>query len=244
MGAAGVGVAYSPDGRQLLLAARKNALLVNIPQRTPTSIELPVSPKSAIAYVAFSPDGKYLATAGKQDFTARLWDVNGRSEVRAAEGHSAEVASVGFSPDGRKIVTASKDLTARIWDAASGAELRRLEGLCQGAAGRRILAGWQTCRDIVARLFGDRLGRGNRSPDFRPEPAGNVCAARLIFTEPVGHVVTASVDRLTRIWDAETGTAVRPLHGGQFAFYFAGRQADRDSRGRRRRGLARRGQPR
>ena len=218
-GAAGVGIAYSQDGEELLLAARKNALLVKTPKRTPQSFELPTPPNAAVADVAFSPDGRHLATAGKQDFTARLWDLDSRSEVLACKGHTDEVVSVSFSPDGQRIVTASKDMTARIWDAGSGAELRRLEGHTKALLGaefspdgKRVVTSsidksaivWdaETGRQIA--ILKDNEGMWLPHASFSPDGR---------------RILTASGDRQVRVWDAKTGTEITTSSGGAFAIF-------------------------
>ena len=81
---------FSPDGRELVVAARDNAR------------------------IGTTPDGKPIM--GGEGMTPRIVDVESGTVLLKLEGHTDQVLYAVFSPDGKKIVTASTDNTARIWD--------------------------------------------------------------------------------------------------------------------------------
>jgi WD40 repeat protein len=121
-------VAFSPDDRRLVVAARF------VPQesggpptrtgdwsvrlfdaRTGRLVSTLRGHSSEVASAVFSPDSRYLATGGK-DATIRLWNARTGKLAGVLLGHGGEVTSVEFSSDGRRILSASSDGTARIWE--------------------------------------------------------------------------------------------------------------------------------
>lgn len=135
---AGLFVAYSPDGTQLVTChtdktvrvwdARTGALLRELKGHT-TGVEC----------AAFSPDGTRLVTggdalpraigiggiSGKQGpGETKVWDARSWTPLFDLKGHTGGVWSVAFSPDGMRIVTGGGDFNVpgevKVWDAAKG----------------------------------------------------------------------------------------------------------------------------
>lgn len=122
------GVAFSPDGHWLTIAADGKASPV---VEVATGRE-----RFALRHgrrlvrgawgTAFSPDGRWLATSGYRD--ARIWDAATGQELlriphkftdNPGSGHP-RVQAVAFSPDSRWLATGSADCTGRIFDAPRG----------------------------------------------------------------------------------------------------------------------------
>jgi WD40 repeat protein/serine/threonine protein kinase len=108
-------VAFSPDGRQVLVAiGGQTATLWDV--ATGQEVLTLRGHAGQVLGVAFSPDGRRVATAGA-DATVRLWDAKTGQEVLTLRGHSQVVWAVAFSPDGRRLASASHDGTVKIWEA-------------------------------------------------------------------------------------------------------------------------------
>ena len=128
-GSAGLGLAFSRDGRRLATANGDYAYVWDVETgeqlfratHAPSREEIG-SPEFYVDVVAFSPDGEYLATAGGD--TARVWSLETRQERIRLE-HSAPVSAVAFGPDGTTLSTGSYDGTARLWELPSGRERLR-----------------------------------------------------------------------------------------------------------------------
>lgn len=122
-------VAYSRDGRRLLVAGKVGALGEHLGaavfSAAPPDTHADPGPLPLLSHrleglsAAFSTDEKRIATAS-EDGTACVWDAATGTRI-ARLPHARPVVHVEFSPDGRRVVTASLDGTARVWDAATGA---------------------------------------------------------------------------------------------------------------------------
>jgi len=126
----GVGaMAFSPDGRQLLVATLQGLLLLD----TETGQQDRVSQKSLgrVYFLTFSSDGRY-GLSGGEDREVKLWDLRFKRLLTVFRGHSSPVFSGAFSPDNRFVVTGSADGTTRIWDPSTGIEVARMVGFHDG----------------------------------------------------------------------------------------------------------------
>ena len=119
LGAPVVAVAYSPDGRSLVVSGGTSLFLLDASTRAVRRVLR--GHTSTINAVDISPDGRYLASGG-QDRALRLWDLSSPSDAPIAElgEHAQAIYGIRFSPDGRYLASASADGKLRLWRAPPG----------------------------------------------------------------------------------------------------------------------------
>jgi len=120
-----LGVAFSPDGREVAVASGALVEVWGLDTRNRV-----LSFRGHTGYVravAFSPDGRYLATGGAGQ-TVRLWDRANGNEIRALYAHTSSVLALAFSPDSQWLISASGDKSLKLWEVASGRPLTTFHG--------------------------------------------------------------------------------------------------------------------
>ena len=199
-----VSATFSPDGRRVLTASMDGARIWEA--YSGTLISSLSHPGALLA--AYSAKGNRVITASL-DGTARVWSLDPIKTIAVLQGHTGYVSSAQFNRAGDRVITAGQDGTARIWNAITG--------------------------DMVAVL---NCGSGNVwnavfSPDgLRAVTAGNIAKVWDLKTKQViveldvkssftsvgfspdgTRIITASPDRMARIWDAATGRLLLTLNG-------------------------------
>ncbi|MCA8986669.1 MAG: protein kinase [Planctomycetaceae bacterium] len=147
-------------------------------------------------------DGNALLTVGGVD--AHLWDVRTRQEWMSYGPHGA-VASAAISPDGSRVYTGSWDRSLKIWNVQEGGSIKRVADAHEGYIncvdishdGKRLLTAgddgtahvWDTSsmeRLLTLHLEKTSIDVARFSPDDQS-------------------ILTASSDRLIRLYDANSG---------------------------------------
>jgi WD40 repeat protein/tRNA A-37 threonylcarbamoyl transferase component Bud32 len=130
--AAMLGLAFSPDGRQLATSTG------NLYAGEPGQVQLWDTASGQLRQelkghtgpvfgVAFSPDGRRLA--GASNYTdVVVWDLATGEPALILHGHGNVVAQVAYSANGRHLATASWDQSVRVWEAGTGRQSRVLRG--------------------------------------------------------------------------------------------------------------------
>ena len=111
------GIAFSPDGRQLVSGSSDCSLILWDMQKH-SLVRFFKGHKNGVWTVAFSPIGNIIAS-GSFDDTIRFWDPTIPESIAVLRGHTGWVCSIAFSPDGQTIASASSDRTVRIWNVQS-----------------------------------------------------------------------------------------------------------------------------
>jgi WD40 repeat protein len=188
-------LALSPDGKQLATAsADGTARIWNLDgtRTDPFSGILAILPEDWLN--AFARSNSLFQTG--LDSAHRLAD-----ESLELSGHDARVTALAWSPDGHRIATASADGTARVWQLD---EPRRLVSFRNPAGGQSWCA---LSRDGELLLVRDGGGAFVRHADGSGDPVSigmdgiHVDAAG--FSADARRVVTASADKIARIWSIE-----------------------------------------
>jgi WD40 repeat protein len=126
-------VAYSPDGRSLLLGqARADSTAPEYSLRlldaeTGDEIRRLEGHTETVAAVAFDPSGRW-ALSGSLDQKVLLWNVDSGQIVRRLVGHASSLTAVVFGPDGRLSASADMSGLVLLWDVDQGTLLRRFSG--------------------------------------------------------------------------------------------------------------------
>ncbi|MGD9636574.1 MAG: WD40 repeat domain-containing protein, partial [Pirellulales bacterium] len=176
--------------------------------------------------VDLSPDGA-LAITTCDDGSARLWRLSDAQQLQSVASPGKPFSALNYAPDGQSaLLTSYQDRKVYRWDLPDAAQeavtaaapletlfdFNRLGGLVWTAThtsdGKHLL----TIGGNDATLW----NRDTLKPVMRYSPHGAVASAAL---SPDGKfVVTGSWDHSAKIWDAQTGHAIRKLEGGHTGY--------------------------
>ena len=203
-------VAFSPDGRQLVIADQYGTRVWDPVSGRPLTAQMDSGEETQTA--EFSPDGKRLLTASayEQNGMARIWDAASGQPLTPPMQADTEVYTAHFSPDGKRIVIVSGVTTgrwvtystARIWDADSGQPLTEtltidtpIDNAQFSPDGRRLV----TVAENSSRIWELRMGAPGAMV-----LQGDGVGSHARFSPDGSRIVTASSKAL-QLWDARTG---------------------------------------
>ena len=193
-------IAYSPDGRWLVSGGEdQDALLFETSQFA--RIHTLRGHQRPIRTIAFSQDGSRVATAGDEGLV-RIWSVASGGLLRTLP-HVAAIRKLAISADG--IVAAVDDQgRVAIWGAG---ELPQLHASLTNGNTRAIAFSDDGSRLVASgtdtKVFRIQHGVLADRPTLVDGPTGEVRA--VTFTRDAACVITAGVDGLVQLWDADKG---------------------------------------
>jgi WD40 repeat protein len=221
-------IALSPDGKVLASGDEdETAIPENGIDRertirlwdVTTGKELPTHPsgqKNSLYGMAFSPDGKKLAVASGHA-PLQVWEVATGRMLFTCEGKSISNFAV-FSPDGRLL--AGGIYAIQLWDATTGREvvnqnfLRGFSSLAF-APDSKIIALTGLTDDSRIHFWDIAAGT-----EVIRVPGGHLEKITSLVSTPDGKtLITGSLDKTIRFWDARTGKELRVLRGHQNGIY-------------------------
>ncbi|MCC5830340.1 MAG: WD40 repeat domain-containing protein [Phycisphaeraceae bacterium] len=124
--------ALSGDGRRIVTAGRKAAILWNAETGDPLH-RLAADDDLRITSVAFSPSG-HRVVGGSDDGQIFIWDVNSGSELHRFDAHPSSVSRVLFSPQDNIFASMGgfQSYNILIWNAESAELLHRFQDVSFG----------------------------------------------------------------------------------------------------------------
>jgi eukaryotic-like serine/threonine-protein kinase len=209
-------LAFSPSGDRLVSSAGDAARVWNPIDGTQIGV-FPARESSRLGILTadFDPTGTRIVT-GEDEATARVWDLTTGKEVSRYQstlndfGESYAV----FHPSGESIVSHVAMRDIEVWNASNGAVIRTMRG------DRRDLPVFHSSvsprGDAVAFDFGgsdvfiSELSSGKSRCTLRGH-TNDVWSIR--FDRTGSRVVTASLDKTARLWDASNGQQLQVLFG-------------------------------
>jgi WD40 repeat protein/dienelactone hydrolase len=204
-GSAVTAIAFGKDSSQVAVGTWDGQLLLCDTRSGKTLCEFNEH-RETITALEFDPSGDYLAS-GSADDRLIVWDIKtGEDLLTMHQGNEYDVSAIAFSPDGEKIVSGDGENQIKVWDAATGEEIETLEGhgepvTCLGFdhKGRLISGSW----DDTVRLWHES---GNLTLSGHE---GDITALA-VHDETI---VSASEDKMLKVWNADTGKLEQTLHG-------------------------------
>jgi hypothetical protein len=218
---------FTPDGKRLVSASSDHTcaqwnLAAGVEDR-----QLVLKHTEHVSSLDISPDGARALTACDDGFV-RLWRLADAVQLAAVKSPGQPFNSVGFSPDGSTaILTSSQDKLVSTWDLSVQSEIRNPQA--ESTTLRPLLNFNQIGGEVWSAMFAPD-GRhmltigGNdaelwdvesRKPVIRYSPHGAVASAAVSADGKL--IATGSWDHSAKIWDANTGHAIRKLEGGHTA---------------------------
>jgi WD40 repeat protein len=193
-------VAYSPDGRWLVTGGEDREALVFETSRF-QRVHVLGGHERPIRALAFSRDGTQIATAGDEGIV-RVWSIATGGLIRTIP-HVAPIWQLALSPDG---TVAAVDDQGRVALWSFGALPQLHTSLTNGHT--RAIAFSDDGSRLVAsgtdtKVFRIQDGVLGDKASLMDGPTGEVRA--VTFTRDTACVITAGVDGLVQLWDADKG---------------------------------------
>jgi WD40 repeat protein len=203
------GIAFSPDGRRVLVASETGIARIWSPDGS--SLPLMAS-HSRLFAAAFSPDGARVVTAAA-DGAAQLWNAATGERIGGPMIHASDVVSASFSADGALLVTGALDGVARLWDGRTGSPLG--QGWTAGQDSPLTVAFSPDSLSIltVSEAGGAGLWDVATHKLIRLLSQAGETAEVAAFSRDGAQVVVGADNGVARLWDARSGALLHTWTG-------------------------------
>lgn len=222
--------AFSQDGNRVVTGGKDRTARVWDLAKKERRFSTSFPHLSEVWSAAVSPDQQYIASASN-DGTVRLWAPSGHLLAKL-EGHKGVVRALAFSPDNQWLVTGGWDGTLRLWS-LSGLRSTPLQdtvltetdkfstnqvildavAFSPARAVRRVAAGGSDGRVYFWRLE-DSGARTRLVSEALPETVKHDdYILSVAFSSTGDSLITASQDRLAKVWNVSSGKLMRSLKG-------------------------------
>ncbi|MHB1558506.1 MAG: WD40 repeat domain-containing protein [Isosphaeraceae bacterium] len=207
-------LAYSPDGRYLLMAG-DTAGIVRCDLSRRVTLRLPGIEVADTSDLKIAPDGRTLATASFQSSEIVVWEMDSGRVRWNLQGHRSAVIRLAFAPDGRSLASAAaQDGRICIWDLDLRPRLLRsipapgVLALAYSPDGRLLASA--SSGEPAVRIWDVRAGTGAGVDAEAVQPARIIAGHRLpvrsVAFSPDGTLLAAaSGDGSASLWSVATG---------------------------------------
>lgn len=196
---------FSPSARLLVSAGSDyTARVWSMPSLAP--VALLAGHRDDVEMAVFSPDERRVATASR-DHCVRIFDAFGGSLQACLEGHRADVISVEWTADGSELLSSGDDGTIRRFSAHTGALIDTID--LGGVEADTVVCG-PGGMVFVGTDNGEIVTLHSREPHRQGRvTAGHASGIkRLVFQARTGTLLSASYDRLVKLWHVDRDGAL------------------------------------
>jgi WD40 repeat protein len=204
-------IAFTPDGRQLLLAGQDGPLSCWNAETAKRMYDLPNTQRGLIVSLACAADGQTVV-ATSSDGTARVWDLQSRRALGELIRLDRHAECLAFRPGTKQVLLLAEPRSAVLWDiptaTLSGTLLdQEILSVAFSPDGTIAVTG---SRSGTARLYHTATGQS-----FGKEMKHSGLVKRVAFRPDGAVVLTASFDGTAQLWNSANGEprGMRMDHG-------------------------------
>lgn len=204
-----VGLAFSPDGQQLV-SVGMDGLAVVWSVADGKALHRCRGETGVLSSVAWSADGAVIAL-GSADADITLWQPGNGGRLWRLRGHSGEVSGLAFTPDGKTLISSSRDGTLRWWDLETRVETLRVQAHADGVHGLALSPNGQVLASAGGWDRSIKLWDASKGQELQRLTGHTSQVTSLAFGPDNALLVSGSWDESVRIWESRGAQKPRIL---------------------------------